>query len=147
MLTRTTCPVFFVGLVMSLVGLLTACSGKQGYEAYCYASGGDGEGASKVYLCYQARSTCEKLQSKKAKIAEAHKDLHVGPCEKTTTMYCATPTTAGEQLVCGPSQASCDEVVGAAKASGRMASDCKEMSRADLDGLRKAEDERRKSAP
>jgi hypothetical protein len=128
-----------------------ACK-SQGYEAYCYGSSSEAEGSAntnKVYLCYQARATCEKLQSKKAKIAEGHKDLglHVGACEKTTAMYCAKPSTTGEQLVCGPSKATCEEVVLAAKAAGRMASACEKMSRSDLDSLRAAETSRRKSAP
>ncbi len=134
-----------------LLGGGIACK-SQGYEAYCYASSSQVAGAessSRVYLCYQGRATCEKLQRQKAKIAKGHKDLglQVGACEKTTTMYCATPTTEGEQLVCGPSQAACDEVVLAAKSSGRVASDCKKMSRSDLDGLRKAKAERREHMP
>lgn len=144
MVTGTQIVVFLVCL---LAGSL-ACK-SQNYEAYCYGSGGAADGnrsASNVYLCYQTQATCEKLQSKKARIAEGHEELglQVGLCERTTTMYCATPTTSGEHLVCGPSQTTCNEVVLAAKSAGRMASECKKMSRADLDGLRKAKDNRRK---
>ena len=142
-----------LGFLLSALASGAACK-SEGYEAFCYGTAGaavdgDGDGATKVYLCYQARSTCEKLQAKKAKIAEGQPNLgfQVGPCEKTTTMFCATPTADGEQLVCGPSQATCDSVVAAARASGRLASECKKMSRAELDGLRTSEESRRKSQP